>query len=78
MYPSLHRWRDAVIQALLELRADSVIVTHFVAINVAVGHALGDDRVTCFQPENCSCTVLDSDGNGLRVVELGVQAAHTA
>jgi broad specificity phosphatase PhoE len=72
--PPLHRWRLEVLRALLELGDDTAVVSHFVALNVAVGHALHDDRVTCFEPENCSCTIMDSDGKNLRVVELGAQA----
>ena len=71
----LESWREKVLQALLTITQDTVLVTHFVAINVAVGYALGDDRVTCFHPENCSCTVLDLLGGKLRVVELGAQGA---
>lgn len=71
LHESLHCWREQVVQALLEIETDTVVVTHFVAINAAVGHALHDDRVTCFEPENCSCTVLDTDGKQLRIVELG-------
>jgi len=73
MHKSLHCWRDQVLQALLEIPDDAIVVSHFVAINVAVGHALRDDRVTCFHPENCSCTVLDSDGKDLRLIELGAE-----
>ncbi len=74
MQESLHRWRDQLWQALLEIPTDTVVVSHSIAINVAVGHALHDDRVTCFQPENCSCTVLDSDGQDLRLIDLGTEA----
>jgi broad specificity phosphatase PhoE len=73
MHESLRSWRDQVLQALLEIPADAVVVLHFVGINVAVGHALRDDRVNCFQPENCSCTVLDSAGKDLRLIELGAE-----
>lgn len=73
--PSLESWREKVLQALLTIAQDTVLVSHFVAINVAVGHALGDNRVTCFRPENCSCTVLDLQGGKLQVVELGAQGA---
>lgn len=72
---SLESWREKVLQALLTIAQDTVLVSHFVAINVAVGHALGDNRVTCFRPENCSCTVLDLQEGKLRVVELGAQGA---
>jgi broad specificity phosphatase PhoE len=65
------RWRNGVVAALLALDADTVVVTHYIAINAAVGHATGDDRVLNFRPDNCSCTVLDSDGRSLKLVELG-------
>jgi broad specificity phosphatase PhoE len=74
MHESLQSWREQVLEALLHIGADTVVFSHFVAINVAVGHALRDDRVTCFQPDNCSCTVLDCDGQDLRIVELGPEA----
>jgi broad specificity phosphatase PhoE len=68
------RWRDEVLAALLELTADTVVVTHYIAINAAVGAATGDERVMVFRPDNCSCTVLEHDGESLRVVELGREA----
>ncbi len=74
MDESLHHWRSGVLQALFDLKGDTVVVSHFVAINVAVGHALRDDRLTCFQPDNCSCTILDCDGRDFRIVELGADA----
>jgi broad specificity phosphatase PhoE len=73
--PGLDPWRRGVIDALARIQEDSVVVTHFVAINVAVGHALGDDRVLACQPQNCSCTVLDVDGDHVNVVALGEQAS---
>ncbi len=73
LHEQLRRWRDEVVQALLEIETNTVLVSHFVAINVAIGHALGDDRVTCFYPENCSRTVLRSDGKHLRVLQLGAE-----
>jgi len=66
-------WRDGVLAALLALDADTVVVTHFIAINAAVGSATGDDHVIVFRPDNCSSTVLESDGTALTVVELGRQ-----
>lgn len=72
---SVERWRHEVLQAFLEITQDAVLVSHFVAINVAVGYALGDDRVTCFRPDNCSCTVLDLQEKKLQLVELGAEGA---
>ena len=65
------RWRDGVVAALLSLDADTVVVTHYIAINAAVGVATGDDHVVNFRPDNCSCTLLESDGRSLRLIELG-------
>lgn len=67
----LHAWRDGVVGALLALDRDTVVVTHYVAINAAVGAATGADRLVCFHPDNCSVTVVDSDGTALSVAELG-------
>jgi len=72
---SLRRWRRDVAAALQAIAADTVVVSHFIAINVAVGHALGDDRVVCFRPDNCSCTVLDYSAGRFSVAELGAEAA---
>jgi broad specificity phosphatase PhoE len=71
LHETLRNWRDQVVRALLDMECDTVIVSHFVAINVAVGHALRDDRVACFEPENCSCTLLESDGKDLRLIAMG-------
>ena len=67
-------WRHTVIDALTALAHDSVICTHFIAINVAVGVALGRSDVLCFRPDHASVTVLESDGRRLQLVELGSQA----
>ena len=71
----LHAWRRRVLDFLRSLEGqDAVVVSHFIAINVVVGAALGDDRVVCFAPDNCSWTVIDVDGGSFQVVELGRQA----
>jgi broad specificity phosphatase PhoE len=72
---ALRRWREQVIGTLLALDRDSVVVTHFVAINVAVGAANGDERIVSFRPDHCSQTVLDNDGARLRLVDLGASAS---
>jgi len=72
--PEHQAWRQGVVNALLAMPRDSVIFSHFIAINAAVSHALNDPRVVCFSPENCSVTVLENRGGALRVIELGEQA----
>ncbi|MEQ1890781.1 MAG: histidine phosphatase family protein [Alphaproteobacteria bacterium] len=75
--PAYQAWRRAIVDTLLGLPHDSVIFSHFVAINAAVSHALGLDNVTYFSPENCSITVLDNSGGALRVIELGQASAES-
>jgi hypothetical protein len=54
-----------------------VIFSHYVAINVLMGAATGDDRVVAFSPENCSVTVFDTAGSTLKLIEKGSEAALT-
>ncbi|MCC5873836.1 MAG: histidine phosphatase family protein [Gammaproteobacteria bacterium] len=74
--PDYQRWRDGVIECLTSLTGDTVIFTHFIAINAAVGHAQGEDRLVCFRPDNASITRLVTEaGSGkLTVEELGTEA----
>jgi broad specificity phosphatase PhoE len=74
---TLQEWRTTLIDALLGAPGDLVVFTHFVAINVAVGAALGDDRVVVFAPDNCSVTTLDVVDGRLVLVSLGDEAATT-
>jgi broad specificity phosphatase PhoE len=67
-------WRGAVLARVQSLTVDTVVHSHFIAINAVVGAAMGDDRVVCFAPDNCSWTVVDVDGARIEVVELGRQA----
>ena len=72
---ALLRWRGQLLAALGALEGDTVVVTHFFGINVAVGAASGDDRLVCFRPDNCSWTVLENDGGRLRLIQLGAEGA---
>ncbi len=70
----LQAWRMGVIERLLGLSEDTVVVSHFIAINIAVGAATGDTRVVCFRPDHCSKTVLEVEDGRLVLVELGSEA----
>lgn len=65
---SLRAWRAGVVDCLTELPGDAVVFTHFVVVNVAVGAALGDDRVVVCHPANASRTVFDTADGRLRLV----------
>jgi broad specificity phosphatase PhoE len=75
--PPLAQWREDVIAALLAIREDTVIFSHYIAINVAVGTAIGDDRVVVFSPDNCSVTVFENEDGMLRLIEKGGEAPLT-
>ena len=68
-------WRQGVIEALLGFAAETVIFSHFIPLNVAVGAATGTADVLLFQPDYCSITEFDNDGRGLRLVQRGREAA---
>jgi len=67
------QWRQRVIDTLVTLPSSTVVTTHFIAINVAVGAAIGDDRMICCEPDHCSATVLEVRGDRLHLVSLGRQ-----
>lgn len=71
----LRQWRGAVLAALSEVNREAVVVTHYIAINAAVGAAVSDDRVVNFQPDYCSVTILRSAGGRLELVRRGAEAA---
>ncbi len=75
--PPLAQWRENVIAALAGLTQDTVIFSHYVALNAAMGAAIGDDRVTVFSPENCSVTIFETKGGALTLVERGREAPLT-
>lgn len=72
--PRYRSFRDGVVARLLDCGADTVVVSHFVAINAAIGAALGDDRVVIDRVDNCSVTVLEAVAGQLRLVARGRQA----
>jgi broad specificity phosphatase PhoE len=76
--PDYGKWRDDVLDTYRSLPDSAVVVSHFVAINVAIGKAWGDDRVLCQSVDNCSRTTIDIDpaSDEWRVVALG-DAAQT-
>jgi broad specificity phosphatase PhoE len=69
--PDLQAWRARAIEKLTSTSGDTAVFSHYVMINVAVGAAIGDDRVHCFAPAHASVTILETSGRGLTLVELG-------
>lgn len=76
--PEQSAWRAGVIAALRAIDVDTVVVSHFVAINAAVGEATGDDRVICFSPGHTSRTTIRVGRDGaLTLMTLGGTARTT-
>jgi len=71
---NLQAWRQDVIETLCSITADSVIFSHFIAINAAVGSAAADDRVVSFRPDNASITVLETKANRIGLIKRGDEA----
>jgi broad specificity phosphatase PhoE len=67
-------FRDQVVAAVVAAPVDTVIVSHFVAINAVIGAATGDDRLVIRSLDNCSVTVVEVVDGVLALVEGGHEA----
>jgi len=67
-------YRNDVAQFVQSIRVDTVIFSHFIAINAVIGAATDDDRVVIGQLDNCSVSVFETGDKGLSLVEMGGEA----
>lgn len=67
-------WRRRV-HAAVSARPGYAVFSHFVAINAVVSLIEGEEQVTVFRPDHTSITVLERDGDALRLVARGAEAA---
>ena len=74
---ALQAWVDDLVAALVECDRDTIVFSHFVAVNAAIGRAIDDDRVVQVRVGNGSRTVFDNDGGRLRVVEWPDEVTRT-
>jgi len=75
--PDYLAWRKTLLDSLARIPHDSVIFSHFIAINVVVGAARSREDVVCFRPDHASITCVEVLNDGLRIVGLGRQADTT-
>jgi broad specificity phosphatase PhoE len=75
--PDYLAWRQTLLDSLVRLQRDTVIFTHFIAINVAVAAASTSEDVVCFRPDYASITWVEAKSGRLSVIELGRQADTT-
>ena len=71
---ALQDWRQKLLDCLLEQTEDSILFSHFVAINVATAAAMDRDEVTVFRPDNASITEISNDGGKLTLIRRGDEA----
>lgn len=67
-------YRDQLVGTIASVDADTVVFSHFVAINAVIGACLGDDRLVIRSLDNASVTVVDASPTGLVLVEGGHEA----
>jgi len=72
--PRYTDFRDGIGTYLRSLEVDTVIASHFVAINAAIGIATDNDALVIRSLDNCSVSTFDVDNGTLRLVESGDEA----
>ena len=75
--PDYIAWRQTLLDSLARLPQDSVVFSHFIAINVAIAAAHSREDVVYFRPDHTSITCVEAGNGSLRLVELGRQADTT-
>jgi len=68
-------WRYAMLDFVAGLPDQTVVFSHFVAINALVGMIEADPRVVVFRPGHCSVTQLVRASGALAVAEYGSESA---
>ena len=68
-------FRDGLVEFVRAIEHDTVIFSHFVAINAVIGALTNNDRLVIRSLDNCSLTLLECDTKGkLRVAQSGHEA----
>jgi broad specificity phosphatase PhoE len=68
-------FRDLVIKFVRSRETNTVVFSHFVAINAVIGALVGDDRLVIRSLDNCSITLLERDADGnLSIAQTGHEA----
>jgi broad specificity phosphatase PhoE len=68
-------YRDAIVKFVQAIDQNTVIFSHFIAINAIVGSIIKDGRLVIHKLDNCSITILEIGSDGaLRIVQGGHEA----
>ncbi len=69
--PALRAWRDSAVAAMLELREDTAVFSHFIAINAIAGAATrSEDTIVCV-PGYASITEIEARDGTLHLIRFG-------
>lgn len=70
--PRYTSFRDDVVRYVSGLARDTVIFSHFIAINAVIGACRGDDRLVIASLDNASVTIVDiNESGGLALARTG-------
>ena len=67
-------YRRAIAECVASVASDTVIFSHFIAINAVIGAATNDDRVMIASLDNCSVTTFDVTNGKMTLIETGGEA----
>jgi broad specificity phosphatase PhoE len=73
-WPDYIGWRRTLLARVTALHEDSVIFSHYIAINAIVAATREEDAVVCFRPDHASLSIVEAQGGKLHLIELGQQA----
>jgi broad specificity phosphatase PhoE len=71
--PEVLAWREGVISAVACLGHHTAVFSHFMVLNVLIGHIRGSDAVLQYWPANGSVTRCRLADGEVQLVELGAQ-----
>jgi len=69
----LQAWRENLLTAVRSLKEDTVVFSHFVAINAIVGNAVRENNLLVFLPDNASITSITVEGLAITLLEKGAE-----
>ena len=67
-------YRDHLVKLVAAIERDTVVFSHFIAINAIIGACSGDDRLVIRTLDNTSITTVDVTDGILTLVEGGAEA----
>jgi broad specificity phosphatase PhoE len=67
-------YRDAIGQRVAQITTDTVVFSHFIAINAVIGVATENDAMVIASLDNCSVTTFEIVDGKLVLIESGNEA----